>query len=126
MRYQYKVLGRYRVRPGSLSSSEQRMSVSQIKVLERFEKTFDLAFDTRTVLGQRLARARAFLDLTRGKEYLYQGQFAQASHCFRKANAFFRSLKLRATLVGLRFAPRLTARGVRLYWQDLLKADRSP
>jgi len=125
-RYQYKVLGRYRVRPGSLSSSEQRMSVSQIKVLERFEKTFDLAFDTRTVLGQRLARARAFLDLTRGKEYLYQGQFAQASHCFRTANAFFRSLKLRATLVGLRFAPRLTARGVRVYWQDLLKADRSP
>jgi glycosyltransferase involved in cell wall biosynthesis len=126
MRYQYKVLGRYRVRPGSLTSSEQRMSVSQIRVLERFQKSFDLASGTRTLFEQRLERARAFLDLTRGKEYLYEGQFAQALHCFRKANAFFRSLKLRAALVGLRFAPRLTARGVRFYWQDLLKGNRSP
>jgi hypothetical protein len=78
------------------------------------------------VLEQRLDRTRAFLELTRGKEYLHQGKFAQAAYCFSKANAFFRSLKLRAALVGLRFAPRLTARGVRLYWQDLLKADRSP
>jgi len=31
-----------------------------------------------------------------------------------------------SVIVGLRLAPRLTARGVRLYWQDLLKADRSP
>jgi glycosyltransferase involved in cell wall biosynthesis len=126
IRYQYKVLGRYRVRPGSLSSSDERMSVSLLQVLERFQKTFELASGTRNVLRQRLEREQAFLDLTRGKEYLYQGQFAQASHSLEKANEFFRSLKLRATLLGLRFAPRLTARGVRLYWQDLLKADRSP
>jgi len=31
-----------------------------------------------------------------------------------------------SVIVGLRLAPRLTARGVRVYWQDLLKADRSP
>ena len=126
IRYQYKVLARYRIRPGSLSSSDENMSLSLIEVLENFEKTFDLASGTRAVLRQRLERERAFLALTRGKEYLYKGEFAQASHSLEKANAFFRSAKLRATLLGLRIAPRLTARGVRLYWQDLLKADRFP
>jgi len=126
MRYQYKVLGRYRVRPGSLSSSDERMSVSLIQVLENFDNSFELAARLRAVLRQRLERERAFLALTRGKEYLYNGQFDQASHSLEKANAFFRSTKLRATLLGLRIAPRLTARGVRLYWQDLLKADRFP
>jgi glycosyltransferase involved in cell wall biosynthesis len=124
IRYQYKVLGRYRIRPGSLSSSDERMSVSLIQVLEKFEKAAELTSGTRAALRQRLERERAFLALTRGKEYLLQGQFAQASHSFESANAFYRSAKIRATLLGLRFAPRLTARGVRLYWEDLLKADR--
>lgn len=126
MRYQYKVLARYRVRPGSLSSSNERMSVSLIRVLESFEKTVELTFGTHDVLRQRLDKERALLALNRGKEHLSKGQFAQASHYFEKANAFFQSAKLRATLLGLRIAPRLTARGVRLYWQDLLKADRFP
>jgi len=126
IRYQRAVLARYRVRPGSLSSSDERMSMSLIKVLEKFQKTPDLTSGTRTVLQQRLEMERALLALNRGKEYLCQGQFAQASHYFETANAFFRSLKLRVTLLGLRFAPRLTARGVRLYLQDLLKPARFP
>jgi len=126
IRYQYNVLSRYRIRPGSLSSSDERMSVSLLQVLEKVEKTFHLSRETGTVLRQRLEKEQAFLALIRGKKYLAQGKFAQAAHSLATANAFFQSAKLRATLLGLRFAPRLTARGVRLYWQDLLKADRYP
>jgi len=115
IRYQRRVLARYRLRPDSLSSSRIRMYQSLVQVLEKVEKTFDFTPATSALLRQRQERAHALLALYQGEECLFQGQFARASHCFEMANGFFRSAKLRATLLGLRFAPRLTARGVEWY-----------
>jgi glycosyltransferase involved in cell wall biosynthesis len=115
IRYHRNVLGRYRIRPGSLSSSRTGMYGSLVEVLAKVEKTFDLDAATRALVQHRLERARGLLALAQGEEYLSQGQFAQASHFLESANAFFGSKKLSATLLGLRFAPRLTLRAVRFY-----------
>jgi GT2 family glycosyltransferase len=115
IRYQRRVLARYRLRPDSLTSSRPRMYRNLVQVLEKVARTLELTPTARGLLAQRLERAHAFLDLTEGEQYLFQRQFAEASRCLERANMFFRSPKLRATLLGLRLAPRLTARGVQWY-----------
>jgi glycosyltransferase involved in cell wall biosynthesis len=115
MRYQRRVLARYRLLPNSLSSSRTGMFRGQVRALEKLEKTFDLASAPSALLRQRRERAQALVALYQGEEYLFQGQLDRASQCFEMANGFFRSTKLRATLLGLRFAPRLTARGLQWY-----------
>jgi glycosyltransferase involved in cell wall biosynthesis len=115
IRYQRKVLARYRIRSGSLSSSQTRMYQNLVRVLEKAGRTLDLPESTGLLLQERLMRARALLDKAEGEEYLSAGQLAEASDSFERANAFLRSTKLRAVLLGLRVAPRLTARGAQWY-----------
>ena len=111
IRYQRKVLARYRLRHDSIShSSRTRMWQNLIRILQKADRTLHLAASTRALLRERLTRAQAFVDLARGEEYLFAGQFDQASNCLQKANAFLRRPKLSATLLGLRLAPWLTAR----------------
>jgi hypothetical protein len=61
------------------------------------------------------------LDLTQAKLDIASGNFAPARESLKRANSYFRSVKLEMTLVGLRTVPRLT-RLVTAAWSQLLMA----
>jgi glycosyltransferase involved in cell wall biosynthesis len=110
MAYQNKVLGRYRTRPNSLSQNRIKMSESLVAVYEKAERTFVMDDKIRAILKRQLARAQAYLDLEYGKNFLSVGDFGKAKDALTRANAFFRCAKLKAAILGVRFAPQWTRR----------------
>jgi FkbM family methyltransferase len=115
MAYQPTVLGRHRVLPGSLSSNNIKALEGMVEVLRKLDKLLDLSAREGSLLQKKLEYTEALLELERGKERLLEGDFNGASVSLRKARTFFRSAKLRWSLVGLRLAPRLTRAFVRMW-----------
>lgn len=109
--YQNKVLGRYRVRPSSLSQNRIKMAESVVAVYQKAERTFVLGEETRAILKKQLEQAQAHLELEYGKYFLSIGDFERAEDALTKANAFFRCAKLKAAILGVRFAPNRTRFG---------------
>jgi glycosyltransferase involved in cell wall biosynthesis len=113
--YQRKVLGRYRVRPDGLSAAGARGFGREIEIMNKVAKTFPLTPEIATALQKHIGRAEAYSALEQGKMLLGTGKLAQAKYLFEKANAYFRSRKLRLLLFGLRVAPYPTFVGARIF-----------
>jgi cellulose synthase/poly-beta-1,6-N-acetylglucosamine synthase-like glycosyltransferase len=118
MQYQTRVLGRHRVHSQSLSADNIKMLQSLLQVLTKIAHILTLSENRRSLLEKKRAEVEAFSELEKGKAQLRAGDFGSAAASLRKANRFLQSTKLRWTLFGIRFAPRLTSFSVRV-WQSL-------
>lgn len=108
MAYGREVLGKNRIVPGSLSHDNLKMLEALVEVLKKLSKSLDLSSSEQSALQNKLAFAKAQLDLERGKTFLLDGKYDQAFASLRKAGSPLASTKLRLALLGLKVAPRLT------------------
>lgn len=114
--YQRQVLLRRNVRPDSQGSAPASMLVGESKTLRKLDRDLDLSPRTRALLAQRLRIIQAELALIEGKAFLLAGERDKACESLSRAHALVPTTKLRALLVGLRIAPRLTVLGAR-FWR---------
>lgn len=117
--YYPDVLSRIRIgRPSSLSSSKSRMVAAFATILLNVNKEWNLSVEQRALLAEKLCQVQALLALELGKELLKKGDFEQARIQLEQANSHLRRGKVSLALVGLRFAPALTALTIR-NWKNL-------
>lgn len=107
MNFQQEVLARRRLGPASLGADSLRMLKSKMKVLRKVERSCALPPARRESLALQIARCDAYIALEYGKQSFEAQNFDQAAEALERANAFFRSGKLRVALLCLRAAPRL-------------------
>ena len=105
--YQRKVLVERRVHADNLSGTAVNEQERPLHILEKTIRTMSLTDRERRSAERRIRELRASLARENGKEFLLKGQFAEARREFARAQGTVSSWKLRATLVGLRVAPRL-------------------
>ena len=107
--YQRRMLGRYRRQrhAGSLSSDAERMVESVLRVLAKAEQYPDITPAERERIEQRRRAENAWLDLHAGKRAVAGGDAEAAIRHLARANAYFQSRKLSATVLLLRVAPRV-------------------
>jgi glycosyltransferase involved in cell wall biosynthesis len=118
--YHKAVLGRRRLRPGSLSSASVSMLGYQMKILLKIDNAPDLSPTVRSLIRERLQLCEALSDLEQGKVFLADDRLSEAEASLRKANGFLRRKRLDYVLFGLRTFPNVT-RLVTNAWYSLLK-----
>ena len=120
--YYPDVLSRIRIgRASSLSSSKSKMVAAYVRILSIVKAEWNLSPEQRALLDDKLRQVEALLALELGKEFLNREEFGEARIQLKKANSHLRRGKLTLTLVGLRFAPALTALTVR-NWEKLIES----
>jgi cellulose synthase/poly-beta-1,6-N-acetylglucosamine synthase-like glycosyltransferase len=124
--YQRQSLLRRNVRPGSQGSAPGALYDGEMQSLKKLERTLDLPPHTRGLLAQRLRTIRAALALIEGKQLLLAGEPDKAYEALSRACDLAPTSKLRGALIGLRIAPGLTARGVRLWNRVQSRQIRKP
>jgi len=117
--YHCNVLGRHRVHSKSLAAEGEKLLEAEIEVIEKLARTLQLTLHQRSLIDYRVRRARAYLELARGKAALLAGQPKVARVSLGKANRFLHSAKLSAVLLGLRCSPQLTRFAVALWRKGL-------
>jgi glycosyltransferase involved in cell wall biosynthesis len=110
-----KALGRRRIHPGALTAADARHQADIVRVLRKLDQTLPLTPRERSLLRERLTRDQAYVDLERGKQLLRSGNSDEARELLTNACAFFRTKKLRLTLLGLRVAPRFMAMAANMW-----------
>jgi hypothetical protein len=110
---QRHVLGRRRVHGDALTADPLRIEAGAVLVLNKLERTLQLAPDVLSALQQRRAHTQACVDLEQGKRFLEAGEIDRARDSLLQASAYFRTPKLRLAVLGLRLAPGLVALGMR-------------
>ena len=85
-----------------------------LRVLAAIRNSADLSLSDIEVVDRQIAVETASLDLFRGKEALRKGDVEAAIQHLETANAFFHQRKITASLLLLRFAPRLFLSSYRL------------
>jgi glycosyltransferase involved in cell wall biosynthesis len=118
--YQRRVLLRYRSRDNSLSGDEVNVHQRELRVLEKVERSYDLAPAKRAEVVSVIERRKAVLEFELGKLYLARGEFTRARESFGKANRLRRSLRTRLAVWASRIAPKLMQN---LYVRRLRYAD---
>jgi glycosyltransferase involved in cell wall biosynthesis len=112
--YQKKVLVHRRIYEGSLASNPLKSLEGEIKVLEKTARRDDLTPAERAALLRTLDLRRATVEVLKGKQRLFTGDFNSALKEFDLANRHFQSWKLRLVMLWLRVAPRLLQRFYKL------------
>jgi glycosyltransferase involved in cell wall biosynthesis len=116
--YHSNVLSRIRIgRPNSLSVSNSRMAAALVTILSNVRAEWSLSVEQQALLAETLRQAQAMFALERGKELLRKGEFGEARIQLEEANSHLRRVKLKLAILGLRFAPGLTALTVR-NWEN--------
>jgi len=113
--YQRQALLRRSVRPDSQGSAPGNLLAGEIQSLRKLGHALDLSPSTRALLAERLRKIQAALALIEGKEFLLAGNPDKAYESLRHSKALAPTSQLRALLVGLRIAPRLTVLAAR-FW----------
>jgi glycosyltransferase involved in cell wall biosynthesis len=108
--YQKKILLRYRVHTEGLSGNSIQRIMREISAYSRFLETLSLNNRQKQIIESQIKRLEGFLLIERGKSFLLNENFQDAKEEFRAANEYFRSVKLRAVLMMLHFAPQLLVR----------------
>jgi len=102
-------------RPGSLGVSRARMAEAYWLILQKAEQKLPLNEAQRSLVRGRAAEIRAKYLFEEGKNDLTAGNFSQARERFAEANHYFKKLKLRVVLLGLKLAPNATSKLI-TYW----------
>ena len=124
MAYQRQVLLRRNVRPDSQGSAPASLLAGEGRTLRKLDRDLDLSSRTRALLAQRLRIIEAELAFIEGKAFVLAGEREKACESLSRANALVPTTKLRALLIGLRLAPRLTVLGARFLHRR--KSRQSP
>jgi len=111
---QRHVLGRRRLHGGALTAAPLRIQAEAVRVLDKLERTLQLAPDVLSALQQRRTHTEALVALEEGKRFLETGEFDRARGSLLQASAYFRTPKLWLVLLALRVAPGLVTLGVRV------------
>jgi GT2 family glycosyltransferase len=107
IRYQRRVLARYRRHAASHTADPARLSRAVLLMLDKAEASLDLTpSELRALRGMRV-RVRAGAALEEGKAALARGDATAALAALGAANAHLRSLKLSLVMLAVRVAPRL-------------------
>lgn len=110
LKYQRKLLLRYRYHENSLSGDALNQIKRELRVLGKIESSYDLTPEERREVSQAMAAIELSLELETGKLHLAKGEFTEAREAFAKVFAARRSWKLKGALLLLRFAPRFLQR----------------
>lgn len=113
--YQRPVLLRRNERPDSQGSVPAKLLAGEIQALQKLGRELDLSPSTRSLLAQRLRQVQAALAYTEGKEFLLKGETDKAYESLNRAYALAPLRRMRAAMISLRIAPRLTVLGSRLW-----------
>lgn len=105
--YQRKVLTRYRCRTDGLTGDEVNCHTRELRVLDKIERSYDLAPEEGDEISPVIRNRRASLEFELGKAYLSQGERANAQECFRKANDLRRTWKTMIAFWLARLSPKL-------------------
>ena len=105
--YQPQVLGFHRTHHKSLSADAIRMCESKIAVYQKLANTLSLPSHVRHTIQDQIRKCGAELSFERGRQQFIAGQYEQSVLALEQANEYYRSLKLRLIVAGLRAAPRL-------------------
>jgi len=119
MMYHKKVLGRYRIRPGSMSQDAVKVSKALIAIYKNADKTMELPKEIRAKLQKQIALSQAGFDLETGRNLLVAGDFSRAKDSLTRANNFFSRAKLKVVILGLKWAPSWTRLAV-ITWVKLI------
>jgi glycosyltransferase involved in cell wall biosynthesis len=123
--YHRRVLVRHLKRRGSLSADPIWMGETLLKVLDKLDREEALTPADRAALQQRRAFFRARLDLMLGKRAFFRLDTPGALHYLERANAYFRSWRLRLVWALMRVSPAALLRLYRLRDRLLVGADTS-
>jgi len=105
--YQRKVLLRYRCRADGLTGDAVNCHTRELRILDKVEKSYDLAPKEREEVSPAIQKRRASLEFELGKAYLSRGEYANARECFRKANSLHKTWKTEIALWLTRLSPKL-------------------
>lgn len=112
--FQGNVLFLRRVHGSALTSDEEKMVSSLIRVLMKVDRA-QLSAAGRESLDKQLTQARGELGFMQWRRHLVEGNAAGAKADLTAAHAFFRSRKFLLALVALRLAPRVVIWGARTF-----------
>jgi glycosyltransferase involved in cell wall biosynthesis len=118
--YHQAILGRRRLRAGSLSSASVSMLGYQIRVLRKIDSAPDLSPKVRSLIRERIQLSEALSDLEQGKLFLADDRLSEAEASLRKANGFLRRKRVDYVLFGLRTFP-IATRLITHAWYSVLK-----
>ena len=121
--YHRRVLARYRKRRDSLSANPIVMYKSALQTLAKTERSLPLTKREREVLFQSKFRLESMLSLQEGKRAFFEGDYSTAKERLRKANTYYRSLKIRCSLLLLGFAPNIMLRLYNARDRFIFRAD---
>jgi glycosyltransferase involved in cell wall biosynthesis len=102
-----------RIHSGALTADEPKMVADLIRALSKLKNGGGLSPTCELLLDKQLTQYRAELGLFEGKRALIAGDYVYAREHLTTAYDFFKTTKLRLVLVGLRYAPRVTAWAIR-------------
>jgi len=111
--YHRATLLRRTIRAGSQGSAPCKLLAGELQTLMKLSQLLDLTPATRGLLMQKMRSVEAAHALAEGKELLLRGEQDKAFERLARSHAMAPSLKLCATLIGLRIAPQWAAIVVR-------------
>lgn len=123
--YHRRVLVRLRRRAGSLSADPVWMAQHVLHVLDKAAQTLPLRPNDYAALRERRRYFRAVLDLARGKHAFFRLDTTGALEHIERANAVFKSRRLRVICALIRLFPGVMLRAYRLRDRLMIGADTS-
>jgi hypothetical protein len=113
--YQRQALLRRNMRPDSQGAAPEKLLAGEIQSLGKLQRTLNLNPDTSALLAERLMKIQAAHAYIQSKAFLLAAEPDKARELLSRAHSLAPAMKLRALLVGLRIAPRLTVWAARLW-----------
>jgi len=115
--YQRQALLHRSMRPDSQGATPEKLLAGEIQSLGKLQRTLNLSTGTSALLAGRLRKIQALHAFIEGKAFLLAAELDKARESLSRGHSLAPSMKLRALLVGLRIAPRLTVSAAR-FWRD--------
>jgi len=112
--YQKKILVRRRIYQGSLASDPIRSFSGELAVLSSVRRRIDLTAEEKNILEDTARKRQCTIEILKAKQHLAIRDFQTAAESFAAANRYEPSLKLGIVLFGMRIAPQVVRRIVRL------------
>jgi glycosyltransferase involved in cell wall biosynthesis len=107
--YLGKILVKYRLRPGSLSSDRRNRYADWVEALRRIGESLPLTGERRALLAKEIAAVRAAWALSDAYYHISKREFDKGAQCPRQANIHYRDHRITLAPAGLKTFPTWTA-----------------
>lgn len=105
--YNNQTVGRYRIRPGSMSMDKLDLLNNGLTVCRKHLSLPDLAKSERQLFEYTARQYQANIHLVQGKQALYSGNSRDAIELLSQANEELRSRRIQVSIIALKVAPSL-------------------